>query len=87
VPESQSFLQKCCCCFAAHPSMEELNVGCGRRCLHPIRERVSGRQCLLNRRDLRAIPMDLAKSDSEMQRFESCRPSRPVSLPAPGKQV
>jgi hypothetical protein len=26
------------------------------------------------------IPMDLANSDSEMQRFESCRPNRPVRV-------
>jgi hypothetical protein len=27
VPESQSFLKKCCCCFAAHPSVEDPDVG------------------------------------------------------------
>jgi len=81
VPESQSFLKKFCCCFAAHPSMEDPDVEYGPRCLHPIREKVSGRQCLLNRRHLRAIPMDLAKSDSERQRFESV--SNPCLIASP----
>jgi hypothetical protein len=27
VPESQSFLKKCCCCFAAYPSVEDPDVG------------------------------------------------------------
>jgi hypothetical protein len=69
-----------CCWFAAQPSMEELAIGCRTPCLHPIREKVSGRLLFAqSARNLWAISKDLTNSDSEMQRFESRRPASPVS--------
>jgi hypothetical protein len=61
--------------------MEELAIGCRTPCLHPIREKVSGRLLFAQlARNLWAISKDLTNSDSEMRRFESRRPSQPVRL-------
>src|SRR5258705_935917 len=62
--------------------MEKLAIGCRTPCLHPIREKVSERLAQSGR-NLWAISNDLTNSDSEMQKFESCRPNQPVRSPSP----
>jgi hypothetical protein len=54
------------------------SIGCGTRCLHPIREEVSGRAAFAQTpRNLMRDPKGLGALRFEMQRFESRRPSQP----------